>query len=114
MGNCKVKNNSMQNIKKEKNYQKNINEKKLEINTDQLQEKINDEECCICQISHQEAYEEKNYVFCLFKICKESDKHLMCNNCIIKLIDSRCPLCRKKINIDICDDIRNSLNSKIN
>ena len=46
-----------------------------------------------------------------FKICKESDKHIMCNNCIIKLIDSRCPLCRKKINIDMCDDIRNSLNN---
>ena len=119
MGNCEVKNNYVEIKKEKKNYQRKINEIKdvhmeeSKINTIQLRKKLNDEEeCCICQTSQEEAYEEKNYGFCLLRICKESDKHILCNNCIIRLINNRCPLCRKNLNVDICDDIRNSLNNK--
>ena len=69
------------------------------------------EECCICRNSENEAYKENIEGFCLLKLCKESDKHIICNICVLGLINSKCPLCRKKLNTNLCNDIRNSLNN---
>ena len=71
MGNCEIKNNHIEIKKEKKNYQRRINKIKdvyieeLKINTIQQRKKLNnEEECCICQTSQQESYEEKNYGSC--------------------------------------------------